>query len=73
MKTTELSTTVTGIFVGLVATVVLLSFLLSYPLMLLWNGCLVDAVTIVKPVGWLQMWGISVLVGILFKTSVSPK
>jgi hypothetical protein len=41
--------------------------------MLLWNGCLVDAVTVVKPIGWLQAWGITILTGFLFKTSVTTK
>jgi len=60
-------------YVGVLAITILLSFLLSYPLMLLWNLCLVPAVTIVKEVGWLQMWGIGVLIGVLFKTSVSSR
>lgn len=58
MKT--LITVLTGLFL-----IVALSFLLSYPLYLLWNGCLVDAVTVVKPVTWLQMWGINILFGLL--------
>lgn len=58
---------------ALIVVLVFVSFLLSYPLMLLWNGCLVDAVTVVKPVGWLQMWGITVLIGFLFKPTVSKK
>lgn len=52
---------------------VLLSFLLSYPLMLLWNGCLVPATTILKEVTWLQMWGIMVLINIMFKTKSFSK
>jgi hypothetical protein len=53
--------------VGLMA----LSFLLSWPVMALWNGCLVGAVDGVKEIGWLQAWGISVLCGILVKSNVS--
>jgi hypothetical protein len=49
----------------LIVAVILISLLLSYPMMLLWNGCLVDAVTVLEPVSWLQMWGISVLIGLL--------
>ena len=50
----------------------LLSFLMSLPVMLLWNGCLVDAVAGVKEITWMQGWGISILASILFKeTSVS--
>jgi len=54
-----------------IAGVLLLSFLLSWPVFMLWNGCLVDAITGVKEVTWLQAWGISFLFGLLFKTSVS--
>jgi hypothetical protein len=48
--------------------VIAVSFLFSYPLMLLWNGCLVDAIDGVKEVTWLQMWGITVLFSSLFKS-----
>lgn len=54
-----------------VALVIFISFLLSYPLMLLWNGCLVSAVDGVKEVGWLQMWGLSILFGLLFKSQAT--
>jgi hypothetical protein len=50
-------------------TLLLLSFLLSWPVYMLWNGCLVDAITGVKEVTWLQSWGISVLFGMLFKST----
>lgn len=45
--------------------------LLAYPVMLLWNGCLVGAVDGVKEVGWLQTWGLIVLCGVLFKSTSS--
>lgn len=48
---------------------VLFSFLLSWPVYMLWNGCLVDAIEGVKQVTWLQAWGISFLSGMLFKNS----
>jgi hypothetical protein len=52
--------------------VVCVSFLLSWPVYMLWNECLVGAVRGVNQVSWLQAWGIMVLFGILFKeTSVS--
>ena len=64
-----------AVFVGAVvigiAGSLLLSFLLSWPVYMLWNGCLVDAVSSVKEVTWLQAWGITVLFGFLFKTTVS--
>jgi len=56
-------------FVGIVALVVFISFLLSWPVMMLWNGCLVGAVTGVNEVSWLQAWGLTVLTGLMFKSS----
>jgi hypothetical protein len=61
-----------AIVIGIVG-VLLLSFLLSWPVYMLWNGCLVDAVTGLKEVTWLQAWGISLLCGLLFKTTVNSK
>ena len=61
------------VVVGSIAFLLGLCFLLAWPVMLLWNGCLVDAVTVVKPIGWLQAWGITILTGFLFKTSVTTK
>jgi hypothetical protein len=61
-----------AVIVGIV-TIVFISFLLSWPVMMLWNGCLVDAVTGVKEVTWLQGWGISILCGLLFKSTASSK
>ena len=60
-------------FLGSIAFLVLLSFLLSWPVYMLWNGCLVDAVTGVKEVTWLQAWGINFLFGILFRNSSITK
>jgi hypothetical protein len=64
---------ITSLFAVLVGIAVLLfiGFLMSWPVMMLWNGCLVDAVTVIKPIGWLQAWGITILTGFLFKTSVT--
>ena len=52
---------------------VLLSFLLSWPVYMLWNGCLVGAVVGVSEVTWLQAWGLNLLCGMLFKTTVNSK
>jgi hypothetical protein len=60
-------------FFLVVGIVVVLGLLLSYPVMLLWNGCLVPAVDGVKEIGLLQAWGLMILFGILFKTSASKK
>jgi len=51
--------------------VIVLGLVFSLPVMLLWNGCLVGAITGINEITWLQAWGIMVLFGILFKTSVS--
>jgi hypothetical protein len=40
---------------------------------MLWNGCLVDAIEGVKEVTWLQAWGLNILAGFLFKTTVNKK
>ena len=50
---------------------VIVSLLLSWPVMWLWNNALVGAVTGVNEVSWLQAWGIMLLAGILVKTNVS--
>lgn len=55
-------------FIAYIVGYMLVSFLLSYPLMLLWNYCLVDAVTVINPVTWLQMWGIGFLIACLIKS-----
>lgn len=59
--------------IGLVAIVIIVGLIFSFPVMLLWNGCLVGAIAGVSEIGWLQAWGIMVLFGILFKTSVTSK
>jgi hypothetical protein len=62
-----------GTFVGIILALVLVSLLLAWPVMELWNGCLVPAVDGVKQIGWLQAWGIQFLCGILFKSTISKK
>ena len=52
-----------GAIVIAIAGLLLLSFLLSWPVYMLWNGCLVGAVAGVSEVSWLQAWGITVLFG----------
>ncbi len=69
MKIFEMLITV----LGAITFLLLLSFLLSWPVFMLWNGCLVDAITGVKEVTWLQAWGITILCGFLFKANVTSK
>ena len=64
---------IVGAVVIAIAGLLLLSFLLSWPVYMLWNGCLVGAVTGVNEVSWLQAWGIAVLSGLLFNTTVDAK
>lgn len=60
-----------SVVLGFLLLVVGLSFLFSLPVMLLWNGCLVPAVTGIHEVTWLQAWGITFLCSLLFKSSSS--
>jgi hypothetical protein len=57
--------------VGGIALMLFLSFLLSWPVYMLWNGCLVGAVAGVAEVTWLQAWGLSCLFGLLFKSNIT--
>jgi len=68
----ELILALSAIIAG-VATLLFLSFVLSWPVMMLWNLCLVDAVSGLKEIGWVQAWGINILCGILFKANVTNK
>jgi len=43
-----------GAFVILIAGALFVSFLLSWPVMMLWNGCLVPAVDGIHKIEWLQ-------------------
>lgn len=52
---------------------IVLNILLAYPLMLLWNCCLVPAVDILREVSWLQMFGISILVNIFTRDNITLK
>lgn len=56
-----------------VASIVAIGLIISLPVMLLWNFCLVGAVAGVQPIGWLQSWGILILCGFLFKSSLTVK
>lgn len=62
-----------GAFIVVVTAGLLLSFLLAWPVMELWNGCLVPAVDGVREIGWLQAWGLQFLINMLFKLSIVNK
>ena len=56
------------VFLVFVATVSIIGAIIAFPVMLLWNGCLVDAVVGINEITWLQAWGLVVLFSILFKS-----
>lgn len=60
-------------FITLIVGLLFLSFLLSWPVMMLWNGCLVGAVAFVQEITWLQAWGLQFLFNCLFKASITTK
>ena len=66
-------TAAVGAFVIIIAGALFVSFLLAWPVMELWNGCLVPAVDGVKQIGWLQAWGLQFLINMLFKVSIVNK
>ena len=57
--------------IGLIAMVVLLGLVMSYPIMLLWNYCLVPAIPSIHEIEWLQAWGIMFLCSLLFKSDIT--
>lgn len=59
--------------VGVVGLIIVIGLIMSFPVMLLWNGCLVGAVGGINEISWLQAWGIMILFGLLFKSSVETK
>ena len=60
-------------FFGSIILILITGAIASFPVYLCWNYFLVPAVTIVKPVTWLQAWGIFFLSGMLFRPSVKVK
>jgi len=50
------------------AAVILLAagLILSWPVMILWNNCLVDAIVGLQDISWAQALGITVLARLLF-------
>ena len=57
-----------GVFLGVA---ILVGLIISFPVMLLQNGCLVPAITGVNEIGWMQAWGLTVLSTVFFKTTVT--
>lgn len=47
---------------------ILLGILMAWPVELLWNACLVPAMTGVHEITLLQAWGLNILCAIMFKS-----
>ena len=62
-----------GVFLTVLLLGVLLSFILSWPIMVLWNSCLVPAIQGVNEIDWMQAWGLSLLAGFLFRSHAGTK
>ena len=60
-----------GIIIGSFLLIGLIAVIMAWPVQLLWNGCLVPAVTFANPIGFWQALGINVLASLLFGSKVS--
>ena len=58
------------LFLTAVVLVVVVSFVLSLPVMLLWDA-VVPAIFNLPEITWMQAWGLSLLCGLLFKSHIS--
>lgn len=59
------------LFIAFLMGAIFLSFLLSFPVMLLWNWALVPAVSVTSEISWLQAWGIMILFNMIVKSTVT--
>jgi hypothetical protein len=57
--------------IGGIGLIVFLSFLLSLPVMLLWDAVMPGIFPGLREITWLQAWGLSLLCGLLFKSHTS--
>lgn len=64
---------VLAVILGAAVLIIVIGLIMSLPVMLLWNYCLVGAIAGVNEITWLQAWGILVLFGLLFKTHATTK
>lgn len=62
--------TILGLIVGAFVVSFALMLLLAYPVMLLWNGCLVPAVPAIGEISFLQTVGLMLLFRLMFDTKV---
>jgi hypothetical protein len=55
---------------GAIMVAMLISLLLAIPVMFLWNWIAVDLFH-APVIGWIQAWGLNLLAGFLFRTTVN--
>lgn len=55
--------------VGILALAVGFSALIAWPVQLLWNGVVTQAINGTNTISFLQAWGLSILSSFLFKSS----
>lgn len=60
-----------GIVVTALGILVTIAVLMAWPVMYLWNNCLIPAVDGTHAIGFWQALGLNVLFGILFKANVT--
>ena len=63
----------TGLAIVGLGFAVIFGAIIALPVMWLWNGCLVGALTGVQEIGYLQAWGLFILCNILFKSTAKMK
>lgn len=63
MKASHIVPAALGVFVG----IVMLSAILSVPFWLLWNACMVPAVSVTNEITFLQAWGLCFLISSVCK------
>ena len=68
----ELIKTITNIL-GVVVLWVIISLLLAYPTMLLWNWIVVSVLGIACPVTWFEMFGLMLLINLLIPHDINFK
>ena len=73
MKSSSKGAALVAALVSAVAYIVIVGLIMSFPVYLLWNGCLIGAVDGVHEITWLQAWGLMILFSFLFKTNVTKK
>ena len=62
-----------GLMLGFIVTLCVVGLIISLPIMWLWNGCAVPAISGLHEIGWLQAWGLSILSAFLIKPAATKQ